>query len=256
MRKATLEANGTIVFDPKLKMWVMYCLAFASNWPGESADRIRLYRFTSSGAVSWRKGSDGTPQRIAVDLHDRKSNTSATNIDLFFCAYDKTDAVHPYKGWLFLPTGDPPRGTYFVQSADGIQWEHRPAGARRWIADLGARWPRHEWHRRRDDFLSRPPAKPISGLPALCFATDVENTNRLRTRGFLFTEQLDQPIDLPQVSRLNLVPEGASAMAICRLTVLLVDRLALWLTLAGRLTDLAQPRRLSVFCQRLRLSSN
>src|SRR6185503_5068229 len=52
--KATLEANGTILFDPKLKRWVMYCLAFASSWPGESADRVRLYRFTSPDAMTWQ----------------------------------------------------------------------------------------------------------------------------------------------------------------------------------------------------------
>src|SRR4051794_5021154 len=39
--KSTLEANGTIVYDPKLKKWVMFALAFASSWPGESADRVR-----------------------------------------------------------------------------------------------------------------------------------------------------------------------------------------------------------------------
>src|SRR4051794_404993 len=51
--KSTLEANGTIVFDPKLNKWVMFCLAFSSNWPGESADRVRLYRFTSPDGLQW-----------------------------------------------------------------------------------------------------------------------------------------------------------------------------------------------------------
>src|SRR6266540_2410086 len=32
--KATLEANGTILFDPKLGKWMMFALAFASGYPG------------------------------------------------------------------------------------------------------------------------------------------------------------------------------------------------------------------------------
>ena len=39
-------------------------------------------------------------------------------------------------------------------------------------------------------------------------ATDVENMNR--SRGFLFTDRLDKPIDLAQVSRLDLLLEGAT----------------------------------------------
>jgi len=208
--KATLEANGTILFDPKLKLWVMYCLAFASNWPGGSADRVRLYRFTSSDAITWRKGGDGMPQRIAIDLHDPKSNTSATNIDLFSCTYDESDAIHPYKGWLFFANWGPEReGTYFVQSADGIRWERGQqvlvAGSRTLEQDgrvmNGTGDVTTFYHDRQQNRF----------LACLRFAsaTDVENTNRLRSRGFLFTEQLDKPIDLAQVSRLSLVPEGA-----------------------------------------------
>ena len=96
--RSTLEANGTILYDPKLKKWVMFTLAFASNWPGNSADRVRLYRFTSPDAMKWVKGDDGKPQRIAIDLFDPASNTSATNIDLFSCTYDERDADNPYKG--------------------------------------------------------------------------------------------------------------------------------------------------------------
>jgi hypothetical protein len=58
--KGTLEANGTIVYDSRRKKWVMFALAFASNWPGDSADRVRLYRFTSPDAMNWTKGDDGT----------------------------------------------------------------------------------------------------------------------------------------------------------------------------------------------------
>jgi hypothetical protein len=208
--KGTLEANGSIVFDSKLKRWVMYCLAFASSWPGESADRVRLYRFTSSDAMTWRKGDDGKPQRIAIDLRDPASNTSATNIDLFSCMYDETDHAYPYKGWLFFANWGPGReGTYFVQSADGIQWERgRPvliAGSRTLEQDGRV------MNGTGDVTTFYHDSQQNRFLACLRFAsaTDVENTNRLRSRGFLFTEQLDRPIDLATVSRLDLVPEGA-----------------------------------------------
>ena len=208
--KSTLEANGTIVFDPRLKKWVMFTLSFASNWPGESADRVRLYRFTSADCMNWQKGDDGTPQRIAIDLHDPKSNTSATNIDLFSCTYDETDGASPYKGWLFFANwGQGREGTYFVQSADGIHWKRGPqvliAGSRTIEQDgrmmNGTGDVTTFYHdREQNRFLA---CLRWAGL------TDVENTNRLRSRGFLFTDRLDQPIDLAKVSRLSLIPEGA-----------------------------------------------
>src|SRR5687767_3846297 len=33
---ATLEANGSIVYDPRIRKWVMFALAFCSQFPGPS----------------------------------------------------------------------------------------------------------------------------------------------------------------------------------------------------------------------------
>ena len=208
--KGTLEANGTIVFDTRQQKWVMFTLAFASGWPGESADRVRLYRFTSDDAMHWRKGDDGTPQRIDFDLHDPHSKTNATNIDLFSCTYDESDDANPYKGWLFFANWGPGReGTYFVQSADGIRWKRGPkiltAGSRTIEQDgrvmNGTGDVTTFYHdREQDRYLA---------CMRWASATDVENTNRLRARGFLFTGRLDEPIDLAAISRLSLIPEGA-----------------------------------------------
>ncbi len=208
--RSTLEANGTILYDPKLKKWVMFTLAFASNWPGKSADRVRLYRFTSEDAVQWVKGSDGKPQRIAIDLHDPVSDTSATNIDLFSCTYDDKDVHSPYKGWLFFANWGPGReGTYYVHSPDGIHWTRGPqvllAGSRT-IEQDGRRMngtgdvSTFYHDKQQDRFL---------GCLRFASATDVENTNRLRSRGFVFADRLDRAIDLGPVTRLDLVPEGA-----------------------------------------------
>lgn len=209
--KSTLEANGTILYDPKLKKWVMFCLAFASSWPGESADRVRLYRFTSPDGMQWTKGDDGQPQRIAVDLFDPKSKTSATNVDLFSCMYDETDREHPYKGWLFFANwGQRREGTYYVESADGIHWTRGPE-----VLVAGSRTLQQDGRTMNGTgdvttFYHDREANRFLACMRFASATDVENTNRLRARGFVFTERLDRPIDLTQVTRLGLIPEGAA----------------------------------------------
>jgi hypothetical protein len=208
--KATLEANGTILYDPRLKRWVMFTLAFASNWPGESADRVRLYRFTSPDAMNWVKGDDGTPQRIAIDLHDPQSNTNATNVDLFSCTYDETDAANPYKGWLFFANwGQGREGTYYVESSDGIHWKRGSA-----VLVAGSRTIEQDGRTMNGTgdvttfYYDREQNRFLACL-RFAGATDNENTNRLRSRGFLFSDRLDRPIDLAQITRLSLVPEGA-----------------------------------------------
>lgn len=208
--KSTLEANGTIVYDPKREHWVMYSLAFASSWPGASADRVRLYRFTSPDAMKWIKGDDGVPQRIEVDLHDPVSRTSATNVDQFSCMYDETDPTNPYKGWLFFANWGPGReGTYYVESPDGIHWKRGPQ-----VLSAGSRTIEQDGRSMNGTgdvtaFYHDRKSGRFLGCLRWASVTDIENTNRLRARGFLFTDRLDRPIDLQQVTRLSLIPEGA-----------------------------------------------
>lgn len=208
--KGTLEANGTILYDLKLEKWVMFALAFASSYPGESADRVRLYRFTSLDAMSWIKGDDGKPQRIAIDLYDPETKTSATNIDLFSATWDGTDSAHPYKGWLhFANWGGTREGTYFMRSPDGIRWERGPqimvAGSRTLDQDgrrmNGSGDVTTFYHDRQENrFL---------GTIRFAGGANVENENRLRSRGFIFVDRLDQPIDLKRIERLGLIPTAA-----------------------------------------------
>ena len=208
--KGTLEANGTILHDPSIGRWVMFALAFASSWPGASADRVRLYRFTSPDVMDWIKGDDGRPQRIAIDLDDPASGTAATNIDLFSSTYDESDTSQPYKGWLhFANWGDGREGTYFMRSADGIRWERGPqvlvAGSRTLEQDgrlmSGSGDVTTFYHDREGNrFL---------GNIRFAAVSNVENENRLRSRGFIFVDRLDQPIDLHRIERLGLVPAAA-----------------------------------------------
>lgn len=208
--KSTLEANGTILYDPRLKKWVMFALAFASSWPGNSEDRVRLYRFTSQDAMNWVKGDDGKPERIAIDLHDPASNKSATNIDLFSCMVDEQDPVSPYKGWLFFANwGEGREGTYYMHSPDGIHWQRGPQ-----VLVAGSRTIEQDGRTMNGTgdvttFYHDREAGRFLGCLRWASATDVENTNRLRSRGFVFTDRLDDPIDLRRITRLNLIPEGA-----------------------------------------------
>jgi hypothetical protein len=166
--KSTLEANGTILYDSRLKKWVMFALSFASSWPGDSADRVRLFRFTSDDALNWKKGDDGKPQRIEVDLYDAASKTRATNVDLFSCTYDEADAAHPYKGWLFFANWGPGReGTYYVESADGKHWKRGPL-----VLTAGSRTIEQDGRTmngtgRRDHVLSRPAGESVPGVSAV-----------------------------------------------------------------------------------------
>jgi len=115
--RATLEANGTIIFDTRLKKYVMFAIAFSSHFPGPASERIRIYRFTSPDAMNWIKGDNGTAQRIQFDLTDPASGTSASNTDLFSCYYDTKDAAWPYKGWLHFSNWSGGReGIYYVRS--------------------------------------------------------------------------------------------------------------------------------------------
>src|SRR5207253_9966787 len=118
---ATLEANGSIVFDPRLKKYVMFAIGFCSS---AQTDRVRLYRFTSADAMQWVKGDDpGAPgQRIDIDLFDSVSGKRASSIDLFSCFYDTRDENFPYKGWIWLANFER-EGIYFLHSRDGKAWE-------------------------------------------------------------------------------------------------------------------------------------
>jgi hypothetical protein len=120
---ATLQANGTIVYDPKLKKWVMICIGASLSQQG--ANRVRLYRFTSDDAMTWTRGDDGTPQHIKFDMTDPASGQSASNTDLFSFCYDKNDAEFPYKGWLWFANwgDDRKKACTYIRSHDGRQWD-------------------------------------------------------------------------------------------------------------------------------------
>ena len=206
---ATLEANGTIVWDPRLERWVMFALALASARRGP--DRARLYRFTSRDGIAWTKGADGRPEQIVFDLTDPRTGASATGIDLFACHYDASEERHPYRGWLYN-WGRPLEGVYFVRSPDGRAWERgrRVAAAEsRWLVQDG-----RVLHGPGDVTTFSPDRDPDTGrhLALLKFFSPrpVEHRSRLRSRAFMWVERLDEAIDLDRLERVDLVPPAAA----------------------------------------------
>jgi hypothetical protein len=198
---ATLEANGTIVFDSRLKKYVMFALGFA---PSRQIDRVNVFRFTSDDGLKWIKGDDGTPQRILLDLSDPAGGKPATNNDLFSCYYDARDAEQPYKGWAYL-ANFAQEGIWFFQSGDGKKWDRGPMVAREGVRTIeqGGRTLRGPqdvsiiYHDTVSDRL----------LAALKFtAKQLPNSNHLRSRAYLFLDRPDAPLPLDRLSDVAFVP--------------------------------------------------
>lgn len=209
---STLEANGTILWDPRLKKYVMFALGFAPTYAGASADRVQLFRFTSGDGMNWTKGDDGKPQRIAIDLHDPVSGTSATNVDLFSCCYNARDKEFPYQGWLWFANWGPGReGAYFMRSRDGKVWERGKMIA----SGTG-------WEIRQDGRILNgagdvttlyrdPEQERFLALVKFASPVEVGPGNRLRARGYAFVNRLDEPLDPSQITHVDLVPAAAAA---------------------------------------------
>jgi hypothetical protein len=209
----TLEANGTIVFDPHRRKYVMFALAFSAQ--NRDWDRARLYRFTSTDGIHWIKGDDGRPQlvypRSPDFFFDSASKVSATNIDVFAGCYDPRDAEYPYKGWQFFANwGERREGSYYVRSRDGLTWERGPM-----VVDARG------GHVEQDGFV-------LNGAGDVnTFAVDTRDGgylallkyanpaaigpgNRQRSRAFVHVTSLDKPVDLGAIERVDLVPPAAA----------------------------------------------
>ena len=211
--RSTLEANGTVIFDTRLKKYVMFGVGYSSHFPGPPAEKIRIYRFTSPDAMNWIKGDDGSPQRIQFDLTDKASGTSARNTDLFSYYYDTKDAAQPYKGWLhFSNWSDGREGIYYVRSPDGIAWERV-----RQITSSGSREIQQDGHTFRGPgdvttFYHDPATDRFIGSLRFSSREGVGpgNKNRLRAKAFVWLDRMDEPVDLKRIERLDLVPTGAA----------------------------------------------
>jgi hypothetical protein len=203
-KPATLEANGSIVHDVRLKKWVMFAVAFCQTAPG--ADRTRIYRFTSDDALRWIKGDNGTPDHIRMDMLDPASSTSATNTDLFSCCYDETDAENPYKGWCWFANWGDREGIYYVYSHDGRKWKRGPLVMR------NKQWQLQQAGRTLIGpgdvtiFCHDAPSKRFLASVKFYSPGVVGSNNQLRSRAYAFVDSLSAPLDPKKIDHVELLP--------------------------------------------------
>jgi hypothetical protein len=211
----TLEANGTIVFDPKLKRYVMFALAFRPTL--QAWNRTQLYRFTSTDGLTWVKGDDDASAepvfpRGPDDLLDAASGARAAFIDLFSCYYDAADATHPYKGWLwFHDWGEQRDGVHFMRSQDGKTWER----VRQVLQNTSRQFPHGgtTLHGPSDVTTIHHDTQNNRFLASIKFYAKqpVGPDNHLRSRAFLFVDKPDQPVDIERLDHVALIPAAKDA---------------------------------------------
>ncbi len=206
---ATLEANGTIVYDPKLKKWVMICLGACTSQRNDP-NHVRLYRFTSDDAMHWTRGDDGAAQHLKIDMSDPAGGKPAGGTDLFSFCFDKSDSDYPYKGWLYFANWDNGReGVYYMRSHDGRQWERGPQVMRRG----SRRIEQDPWKLAGPSDVTIFTPDQLTGryLALMKFTNQkqIGDGNSQRSRAYLFVDRLDQPVDLNRVERVALVPPAA-----------------------------------------------
>ncbi len=222
---ATLEANGTIVYNPRREKYVMFALGYSRHWREVKKrrwDSVRLYRFTSRDGINWVKGDDGIPQwvfpRTEKDLYDPRSNTYATNVYLLSCYHDKTGSVYPYKAWQhFSNWGDDCEGQYYLQSKEGIYWERGPLVINAYEKADNPNNYRIEQNVRTltgagDVTIFYYDEKEDRYLGILKFRSVelVEYDNQFRSRAYAFFEHpLNQEFDLEKIQHVELVPPAA-----------------------------------------------
>jgi len=221
----TLEANGSIVYDPKIQKYVMFALAFSVEGrevhPERRWEFYRICRFTSVDGINWVKGDDGQPQivfpRVAEDLFDPISGVHATNIDQFCCFYD-AHAEFPYQAWQYFSNWEGDReGVYFLQSRDGITWERGSQVVNAYAdkSDPVYRKIQQDGHTLVGPgdvtHFYRDPLEPrFLGVFKFYSPQPVENGNLLRSRAFTFFDHpLSAAFDLTTIRHVALVPPAA-----------------------------------------------
>lgn len=211
---ATHQANGSIVYDPNLKKYVMFALACALS--DRSWERVRLYRYSSDDYMNWEGGERIFPMSREDFLHP-ETGEYASNMDLFSCYYDKTDSDYPYKGWLWYANwGLDHEGIYLVKSKDGIKWERGQMLIDGYGSDADTSCKRLTQDGREmrgagdvTTFYHDEQENRFLGLFKFFGATEVEHKNRLRSRAYAFMDRMDEPFDIQSIEHIELLPAAA-----------------------------------------------
>lgn len=214
-RDGTLLAYGSIVFDSKLNLYVM----FLQSYPTRS-----MYRVTSSDGLNWSQYEESTLERLALDMNlgnmprDRANNAHGERgIDLFSCHYDEDDSAWPYKGWCwFANWGNDLEGIYYIRSRDGRSWERGPQVVNGFAGhdDPSCRAIEQDGHLLNGPgdvtlFAYDAPHRRYLGIFKFFSEVDVGRGNNLRSRAYLWLDRLDQPVDTKRIEQIALLPPGA-----------------------------------------------
>ncbi len=203
----TLTAKGSILFDPRLKSYVMLCKALPST---------RIYRYTSSDGLTW---SSSGP----IELDDRHPVTGRreerqyAGMHCFF--YDAGDAAFPYKGWVFFGNwGNEHEGVYYINSADGIHWQRGPLVVQGYAGpgDPSATTIHQDGRTvfgpgDTTRFAYDPLGRRFLGIFKFFTTEPVAHDNHLRSRAYAWFDRLDEPFNIRRLDRVALLPSAAAA---------------------------------------------
>lgn len=214
-RGTTLEANGSIVYDPRLKRWVMYCLAYVPRMNETREDGwrvVQVLRFTSPDAMHWESedpnGMDIIFPRTRDDLYDETSEQYGSNIGGCIVHYDDTDPEWPYKGWIWREGLKNDRsGAYYWRSRDGRTFElgnQVVINNEQKIIHNGRVFggPQDTTRVVYDPLTDR----FLASLKFRASEPDPLTGSDLRSRAFIFIDELDEPLNANAISEIELTP--------------------------------------------------
>lgn len=208
----TILAYGTIVYDPRLRKYVMFSQGYAER---------NMYRFTSSDGLAWDTGEGGRFEQITIGPPPEKQPGAVgrPGIDLFSCFYDTRDAEWPYKGWLYYANFGPDReGIYYTRSRDGRKWERLNLVVNAWAGPGDTSANRIEQDGKvvygpGDVTLFYHDSIDNRFLGIFKFFTDEKvgpAGNNLRSRAYRFVDRLDMPFDSHLIRHIALLPPAAA----------------------------------------------
>ncbi len=210
--QTSLLAYGTIVFDPRLRRYVMFVQEFPSR---------QMYRILSRDGMTWEPTNGKLLDPVELDKNlgevprDKAINAAGNReIDLFSCYYDKTDADYPYKGWAwFANWGNDLEGIFYIRSHDGKKWERGRQIVNGFAGpgDASCRTIQQDGKTVRgpgDVTLFSHDEQTGKFLGLFKFFNDVGigAGNNLRSRAYLWLDRLDEPIDTTRIDRIALLP--------------------------------------------------
>jgi len=207
----TLLAYGSIVFDTRRQKHVMFVQEFPSR---------DMYMTTSADGLTWdaARHEELTPVKMDIDLGPLPPDAKGRfGVDVFSCFYDKKDAKHPYKGWLwFANAGNKWEGIWYMRSADGANWERvgqvvdgfaQPGDTSCRVITQSGRTvygpgdvTLFYYDEQEDRFL---------GLFKFFSYADIRPGYSSRCRAYVFMDRMDVPFDINRITHIELMPAMA-----------------------------------------------